>query len=547
DAGLAAGWMDGRMFDRSILVPFCYQSAASGIHDLAQHEIFWYKRTFECPETFPGKRVFLHFGAVDYEATVWVNGVQEGSHLGGHVPFHMDITRCLQAGENTLAVRVVDRFECVQPRGKQAWLPEPDRCWYTATSGIWQTVWLEATGPVSLERIRFTPDIDHRRVAVEIELDRFESGLTAELRIGFQGKPVLDLRSDIASRIFTLTLDLPATDRMTDIHYWSPEHPWLYDADIVLSADGWVVDHVGSYFGMRKISVQGDLVLLNNRPYVQKLVLDQGYWPDTLLTPPSDEAIRLDIEMTKKLGFNGARKHQKIEDPRYYYWADRLGLLVWGEMPGGYAFHTREMENLVREWTDFINRDYNHPCIVAWVPLNESWGVREIYANRSQQAFARSLYHLTKGLDTTRLVSTNDGWEQVESDLCAIHDYVAEGTEFTRRYEDLEAVLRGDAQGRMLYCEGVSYAGQPILMTEYGGIAFARDATSGQWGYFGAVSDEEAFFARYGGITGAIRSMPWIRGYCYTQLTDVMQEVNGLLTADRRPKVDMDRVREINR
>ena len=546
DVGVTEGWMLGKNLGRTIVVPFCYQSAASGIHDLGQHERIWYRRSFECPASFAGRRVLLHFGAVDYEAAVWVNGIQAGSHRGGHVPFHLDITRLLKEGENELCLRVADSFDIAQPRGKQAWLPAADSIWYTATSGIWQTVWLEATGPVALETVHLTPDIDAHQVKVEIEVDSFVPGLSVDLQLQFGGATVATMSVSLPSRISTHILGIPSTQRKTGMYLWSPEHPNLYDLDLALLRDGQIMDQVGCYFGMRKISVQGDLVLLNNRPYIQKLVLDQGYWPDTLLTPPSDEAIRLDIELTKKMGFNGVRKHQKIEDPRFCYWADKLGLIMWGEMPCGHNFHGRDLLNLLQEWTEFIRRDYNHPCIVAWVPLNESWGVADIYSNKEQQAFARSLYYLTRALDPSRLTDTNDGWEQVESDLCTIHDYEAKGENFTRNYQDLDAVLRGKAQGKMVYCDSVAYAGQPILITEYGGIAFKSTTGAGNWGYFGAVSDEEEFFARYSGITAAIRAMPWNRGYCYTQLTDVMQEVNGLLTADRRPKADLERIRQIN-
>jgi beta-galactosidase/beta-glucuronidase len=263
------------------------------------------------------------------------------------------------------------------------------------------------------------------------------------------------------------------------------------------------------------------------------------------LTAPSDEAIRFDIEMTKNMGFNGARKHQKFEDPRYYYWADKLGLLLWGEMPSAYNFNAEEIENMTSEWVDFINRDYNHPSIVTWVPLNESWGVRSIYIDKNQQNFAKGLYYLTKGLDSTRLVSTNDGWELVDADICAIHDYVAQGEDLYKAYSDKEKLLSGEKRGRPLYAQGTKYDGQPVLLTEYGGIAFISNEKE-NWGYGGGVKDETTFFERYSGLTEAIRSLPYMRGYCYTQLTDVMQEINGLMTADRKLKVNIDKVRVVN-
>ncbi len=562
--GEKESWYTGREFSRKILVPFCFQSEMSGIHDTGLHEIMWYKRSFTLPEDFDGKRILLNFGAVDYDAKVWVNGIYVGAHKGGNVSFKMDITRALQKNENLIVIRVEDRYDTVQPRGKQYWKETPDRCWYTSTSGIWQTVWLEAVGSLYIDRIRLTPDIDRKTVLAEVFLDKDPGTMEMEIAVSFQASQRLKqgffgrylsedesgcrtrkFKFNINARIVRFTLDIKEIDDIDEIHLWSPEQPNLYNIEFCIREDRNIVDQVKSYFGMRKISVQGDQVFLNNKPYYQKLILDQGYWSESLLTPPSDEAIRFDVEMTKKMGFNGARKHQKIEDPRYYYWADRLGLLVWGEMPSAYNFNVEEVENVTKEWMEFIARDYNHPCIVTWVPLNESWGVRSIYTNKDQQDFGRSLYYLAKSLDTTRLISTNDGWEIVDADICGIHDYTAWGEKFNRAYAEKDKLLGGEKEGRPLFAEGSKYEGQPVLLTEYGGIAFVCE-DGGKWGYGDGVKDEESFFERYASITNAIRSTPYIRGYCYTQLTDVMQEVNGLLTVDRKLKVSLEKIREIN-
>lgn len=543
--GEKESWYKNRNFTGKIIVPFCYQSVLSDINNQDFHEYMWYKRSFKLPEDFWGKRIFLNFGAVDYYAKVWVNGELAGTHKGGYVPFKFDITKFLTNGINSVVVKAEDRYECVQPRGKQYWKHKPDRCWYTPTSGIWQTVWLETTGKVAIDRIKLTPDIDRRNVLVEIFLDSYVYEVELSLKICYDERIVSNIKTVLYERISKVTVDLREEDFIDEVHYWTPEHPNLYDVELKLEKDSVVFDTVKSYFGMRKISVKGDQIMLNNRPYYQRLVLDQGYWKDSLLTPPSDEAIRFDIEMSKKFGFNGARKHQKIEDPRYYYWADKLGLLVWGEMPSAYYFNDEEVENLTCEWIEFIKRDYNHPCIVTWVPLNESWGVRNIYINKHQQSFARSLYYIAKALDNTRLISVNDGWEQIDGDICCIHDYIAWGNDFVKRYSNIEKVLESDPSWRMLYCEGSRYNGQPILITEYGGIAF-KDKSSESWGYNDMVKDKKSFFERYSSITSAIRNMPIIRGYCYTQLTDVQQEVNGLMTEDRKVKVSVEHVSRIN-
>ena len=539
-------WYKGKALSNTILVPFCYQSSSSGIQDKDLHEYMWYQREFELPDIFEGKRILLNFGAVDYLAKVWINGEMAGWHKGGNVPFKLEITRFLKTGRNLLVVKAEDKYECVQPRGKQYWKDKPDRCWYTPTSGIWQTVWLEAVGEKYIDKIRITPDIDKKCVMMEMHLDQSPVQAEIMVTVNYKGEEKKKLTVGVKNRIFRLTLDLREEDYIDEIHYWKPESPSLYDVTFILKTNGLVYDTVQSYFGMRKISVKGDQILLNNRPYYQKLVLDQGYWPDSLLTPPSDEAIRYDVEMTKKMGFNGARKHQKVEDPRYYYWADKLGLLVWGEMPSAYDFNTEEIRNMTDEILEFVDRDYNHPCIITWVTLNESWGVRNIITDNNQQNFARSLYYLVKAIDGTRLISSNDGWEQVEADICAIHDYEAWSKEFHPKYEDKAVLMESSVNNwRMLYANGIKYNGQPILITEYGGIAFMTE-NSEDWGYNGAVENEGQFFNRYADITGAIRKLPYVKGYCYTQLTDVMQEVNGLMTAERKLKADLDRIRKIN-
>jgi beta-galactosidase/beta-glucuronidase len=546
EIGEVEKWYDGKDFSKIITVPFCFQCEASGIQDKSLHEVMWYKRSFNIPQNFSGKRVFLNFGAVDYFAKVWINGNLIGTHKGGYSPFKFDITNFLQAKTNFIVVKVEDRYDTVQPRGKQFWKEKVDRCWYTATSGIWQTVWLEATGEVAFDRIRIIPDIDKRCATAEIHLDRVPSSSRIKLALSYNGKKIKDYEFSLDKRITKFTMDIKEEDEIDECHYWSPQCPNLYHTEFTLLKDNVVLDKIKTYFGMRKISVKGDMILLNNKPLYQKLILDQGYWPESLITPPSDKAIKYDIEMTKKMGFNGARKHQKIEDPRYYYWADRLGLLVWGEVPSAYNFNSEEIENITTEFLDFINRDFNHPCIINWVPLNESWGVRNILEDTNQQNFGRALYYMAKAADSTRLVSTNDGWEQVTSDINAIHDYVARGEALEKKYADKDILFEGSVDWRMLYAGAEKYKGQPVLITEYGGIAFTNHTNGEGWGYGYAVKDEEDFFERYEGLLKAIKNTPYIRGYCYTQLTDVLQEVNGLMTPDRKMKVDIERVRNAN-
>ena len=377
---------------RKILVPFAWQSTLSGIADEENHPIGWYERSFTIPVEYEGKRIFIHFGAVDYKAEVWVNGLFVGEHEGGYTPFSFDITGLVQAvgRENILTVKVVDRTDPAQPRGKQAWTENPDRCWYVPSSGIWQSVWIEAVGKIAIERFFITPDIDRRLIDIELELDGLVSDLILETTIFFQGIQVVSHSTQLDSNRCRVVLPVREADYVDEIHHWTPENPWLYDIVFTLFESDSQLDRIQSYFAMRSIRSSGGRIWLNNRPLYQRLVLDQGYWKESLLTATDDQAFVCDITMIKKLGFNGVRMHQKIEDPRFYYWADKLGLLVWAELPSAYEFCRYEIENLNRDFLHFLSRDYNHPSIIIWVPFNESWGIRNVMTDARQQAVVKA-------------------------------------------------------------------------------------------------------------------------------------------------------------
>lgn len=557
DQGLVQRWYTpGHAFDQRITVPFAYQTQMSGIGPTDEiHPVVWYRRAFTIPAEMAGQRILLRFGAVDFEAAVYINGELAGTHRGGYTPFSLDITCFLKDGENDLCVRAADDPDCAQPRGKQYWQRGLMGCWYTPVTGIWQTVYLEAVGAVALDRVHITPDFDSHLCTVDLELDRIPSApVEIEIALSVEGRPLRTLRLDTQSRRTSVPIDLIILGSLEPMHAWTPEHPTLYDVDVRVRREGRQLDHVHTYFGMRKVEVREGKVYLNNCPLYQRLVLDQGYWPDSLITPPSDEAIQEDIRMALAFGYNGARKHQKLEDPRYYYWADKMGLLVWGELPSLYEFCDASIHHLYETLSGFIDRDFNHPSIITWVPLNESWGVRQIYTDRRQQALARLLYQAAKALDGTRMVSVNDGWEQVETDICALHDYAADGVVLARHFASRQEVEKHACDWRPCYAQGVTPTGkEAFLVTEYGGIAFSHIGLQGDaggmesWGYHDKVSTQEEFFARFQSVTDAIRQIPYCQGYCYTQLTDVMQEVNGLLTPDRQPKVDVKRFAGLNR
>ncbi len=502
-------------FDRQIVVPFCAESELSGVHELPG-DVVWYRRRFDAPAA---DRLLLHFGAVDYRATVWVNDVEVARHEGGHVPFTADITDMSRARDNHLVVRAEDPLtDKTIPRGKQYWGPKPEGIFYTPTTGIWQSAWLEPLPKRHITGLRVNPDLAQGAVAFEVG---GEGGVELVARLDGE---VVGTWSGPAG---------PGRMRLDAIAPWSPESPRLYDLEVRLLGPGPAeTDRVETYFGMRQIETRDGMFLLNGEPYVQRLVLDQGYFPDGLMTAARDEELRRDIELAKAFGFNGARKHQKAEDPRWLYWADRLGFLVWSEMPSFHEHSPEAERRLAAEWSELVRRDRDHPSIVAWVVANESFGLDQIDpAVRAR--YLDELYHRTHALDGTRPVISNDGWEHTLSDLCTIHDYSAPA-ELARRYRNLEAALDGGAGGHATYGPGYGYHGEPVMVSEFGGL---RIAGPGGWGWL-EVPDGDAFVGVYGALIDGLMDAGPVVGFCYTQLADVEQEQNGLLTARRVPKVD---------
>ena len=543
NAGLDEGWAEGkRAFGRTITVPFCFESRASGIGDPSFHPWIWYRRTVTVPAGWQGRRILLNFGAVDYRAMVWVNGRLAGRHEGGNTPFGFDVTPLLEQGENVITVRAEDPpTDRSIPRGKQYWQVESAGIFYTRTSGIWQTVWLEAAGSSYLLPPRVRTSLDGT-VRVDARIARPVPGLelTATVRqkdqvVATGSGPVADGRAAVAVAI-------------REPRLWSPGSPNLYDVVYELKAAGKTIDRASSYLGIRTVGVRQGRVTLNQDPTYLRLVLDQGYWPDTLLTPPSDEAIQFDIRVTKEMGFNGARKHQKVEDPRFIYWADRMGFLVSGEMANAYTYDEDYAARFTREWIEAVERDVNNPSVVIWAPVNESWGTPDLSDPR-QQAHLKALYSLTHSLDGTRPVIDNEGWEHTDqTDLFAIHDYARTGDLLLEKYKEVGKPGAGVPDNALpALAPGCRYNGSPVYLSEFGGIAFippGHDVPKQAWGYSGVEKTPEAALARMRGLYEAIARLPFA-GLCYTQLTDVEQEVNGLMTYDRKPKFDAKAVREI--
>lgn len=532
--------------NRTIQVPFAFQSRLSGIEDPSFHDVVWYRRSFEVPEHWSRQRIILHFGAVDYEAKVWVNGQLVAVHTGGHTPFQADITPSLVAGSNVIMLRAEDFSRDVTlPRGKQYWLEQSEAIFYTRTTGIWQSVWLEPLSAVHLTKVRMTPDIDRNEIRIRTFVSGFkaEDPLTLRVTVTYSGEVVAEDQYTVKSAEQHRTIGLgDFTDHGLG-RLWSPEHPNLYDIRFRLFREEHLLDEAAGYFGMRKVSIKDGRLCLNNRPYYQRLVLDQGYFPDGILTAPSDEALRRDIELTKEMGFNGVRKHQKTEDPRFLYWCDKLGLAVWSEAANAYDYSEVYVRRFTQEWLEIIERDYNHPSIITWVPLNESWGVPNVQIDTRQQQHGLAMYHLTKSLDEMRPVVYNDGWEHMTTDLVTIHDYESRQEVLETRYASAQSTVSAMPANRSLFVGGASYQGQPILISEFGGIAFKKSEWEG-WGYSGAENEED-FLAKLKAVVGPMFTSPVIQGYCYTQLTDVEQEINGLLTYDRTPKAPLEAIRSI--
>lgn len=541
-------------FDQTIMVPFAPESKLSGIGDTGFHPVVWYRRSFTVPEAMQNRRILLHFGAVDYACRVWVNDSFVTSHTGGQSSFSVDITHAVRfTGENTVVVRAQDAPQALdQMRGKQFWEEASRGIFYTRTTGIWQSVWLEAVDEVHLEQVRITPLYDEKSVRFDYQLSCGEQHgpLALQIAISLQGRPVLSatLQPESLCGSATFVLDRGAKVwNFTEELSWSPEHPRLLDVEFRVWEDGCCRDVVRSYFGMRKVSIENGVFLLNNRPHFQKLVLDQGYWPDALMTAPTDEAFISDLQMIKEMGFNGLRMHQKAEDPRFYYHADRLGLLVWAEIGSAYLYSPDYAQQFYKEWSDCVLRDYNHPCIIVWTPLNESWGVQEIDTDPMQQAHSRAAYYITKSLDATRLVIDNDGWEHTFGDLLTIHDYESDASVWQTRYATLDAVLAMRPGGRSLFASGHEYHGQPIIVSEYGGIRLVTGTAENAraWGY-SSERDPKAYAAHIARLNAQLLQSPLVQGYCYTQLCDVETEQNGLLTYDRQPKVPLSLIAAAN-
>ena len=539
----------------SIQVPFSYETKVSGIGLEEPHSVVWYQRVFEVDrEKLENHKYVIHFEGSDYLTKVWINGQYAGMHRGGYSRFSFDITSLVSDGLNSITVEVEDYLDMQQTRGKQRWSDESFHCWYIQTTGIWKSVWTEYVPDICLDTVKMTPNISKEALEITYEIcaskEQLKRGIDVETIITFGDIVINKLVLNLTERIKTIMIDISHIEKGPEwgVKTWSPAKPNLYDIQFKIYYNGVKMDEVNSYFAMREISIDGTQILLNGEPLYQRLVLDQGYWRDSHLTPPNEEALIEDIDKLQQMGYNGVRKHQKLEDERFLYWCDVKGMLLWSEMGAAYKYTDESLAEFVKEWIEIVKQNYNHPCIITWTPMNESWGVPKIRTNKSQQHFAEAVYHITKALDPMRPVVTNDGWEHVCTDILTIHEYDPCGEDVRKRYtEHLDEILSNKiypTTKKPLFSDGYSYDGQPIIISEYGGIAFEKGESG--WGYGGKVTTEEAFLERFENVTMAMKAIKGCCGYCYTQVTDIQQEVNGLMDIDRNFKVNPERIREIN-
>jgi beta-galactosidase/beta-glucuronidase len=552
DSGRQRG-LHERELAEQILVPFCPEAPLSGIGVTDRLPSVWYRRQVLIPSEWSGQSILLNFQAVDYEATVWVNETEVGRHKGGFTPFSCDVTRAAEPGEMaTIVVRARDPWWEPQPRGKQAREVNPHGALYGRTTGIWQSVWLEPAGHPWLKRPRLTPDIGAGVIRLEQGLSRPEPGLVLAVRLS-------DNRGEIASFSRRLTGELVTSadlvippDRR---RLWSPVDPYLYPIEIELrQADDQLVDRASTYAGLRSVGISGNRLLLNNETVFQRLVLDQGFYPEGVLTAPDDAALVRDIELARAAGFNGARLHQKVFEERFLFHADRLGYLVWGEFAdwgcsgfGPSDDHQQPGPDYLTQWLEVLERDYSHPAIVGWCPLNET-AQRISDRIRRLDDVTRGLFLATKLADRTRPVIDASGYSHrvPEADVYDSHDYEQDPQVFGQKHEGLVSG-RPFVNTQSGHEISVPYARQPYLVSEFGGTWWSRDDAphESSWGYGQRPRSVEEFFGRFRDLCTSLLDNRGLAGYCYTQLTDVYQERNGIVDFDREPKLDLERLRKV--
>jgi len=524
-------------FANDITVPFCPESKLSGVEHKDFIDYMWYQRTISIPSQWAGKKIFLNFGAVDYCSEIYIDGRFVARHFGSGSSFAVDLTHYVTPGKShNLIVYVKDELRSgKQTGGKQCFNFYSSGCSYTRVTGIWQTVWLEAVAPNGLKSVYACPDIDQHQLVIHPQFYQ-ESDGNMEVTL-LDGKNVVAKKTVKCCNATTIILPVK------NMKLWSPESPFLYDIIYkVMDANNKVIDEVKSYAGMRKVHTANGLFYLNNKPYFQRLVLDQGFYPDGVWTAPSDADLKQDIELSKAAGFNGARLHQKSFEERYYYWADKLGYITWGESASWGLDVNDELaaRNFIGEWSELVVRDRNHPSLVVWTPFNETWDAQP----GTYVRLMTDVYHITKAIDPTRPINDASGDGHVITDIWSVHNYEGDHDKLIEQlsFKEGKEPYRNQPEKDFLS----KYDGQPYILDEFGGIPWmSEEDRKNSWGYGGIPADHEAFYKRLEREVDAIKELKNVCGFCYTQITDVEQEKNGVYYYNRSPKHDMKRIKAI--
>mgnify|MGYP000602314799 CR=1 FL=1 len=521
---------EAKSFNNTITVPFCPESKLSGVSYTDFINQMWYQRSLSIPAEWQGKKILLNFGAVDYFAEIFIDGEFVGNHCGGSSSFSIDLTRSVKPGQtHNLVVFVIDDIRSgAQAVGKQSPQVSSFACFYTRVTGIWQTVWLEAVSPYGLKAVETRPDIDGEQLFITPEFYQSSNDKTMEIILS-------DGNRQVAQKTVKCINGSNLVIPIKKMKLWSPEDPFLYDITYRIKDEkGKVIDEVKSYTGMRKVHTSNGMIYLNNEPYFQRLVLNQGYYPDGIWTAPSDEALKNDILLCKAAGFNGARLHQKVFEERFHYWADKLGFITWGESPNWGMNIKNEVasRNFLSEWAEVITRDRNHPSIITWVPFNQPLEDALTLLTGTMMRLCIGTYQLTKAIDPSRPVNGIAGDVHFMSDIWSIRNYESDAMRFAQHLKP---------NNRMAF-----YNNQPFFIGEFGGILWTESTKrDNSWGYGGMLTNEEGFYERLEGLIQTIASSPDVTGFCYTQLTDIDLEKNGIYYYDRRPKLDMQRIKTI--
>lgn len=545
--GKTANWKNRKKWLKKIRVPFCVESKLSEVESKLPPAVLWYRHTFDAPASFTeGKTVLLNFGAVDYEAHVWLNGNKLGNHTGGYTPFKFDITPHLKPTDNNLVVRVRDSIDPAIPRGKQSFLGIPFLIFYTTVTGIWQSVYLETTGSAYIDSVKIETDPDNGEICARCDINGSDGKYLLKCSVETPDGEKIN-HSEKFSITSGPTHQVPLSLTIKDHALWSPDSPALYKMAITVETkSGTLLDSVQTYFAFRKIEINNGVIKLNGKRFYQKLLLNQGYFQEGHYTPGNWDVFRTDIEQAKEMGFNGVRMHMKIENPKFLFHADALGFVVWEEMPAAFLWSNKMRDALRKQLTEAVARDHAHPCIITWLLFCESWGVNNLIFSESPRNFVKEMVSMVKALDPTRPVVDNSGFEHVDTDILDIHHYLGTAEKARAFYEALRdpenmnfsmvnVIKRFQPADEPAspYAPDSQYSGEPIIISEYGGFGFYK-------------TEDKPLIENFEEYTLDIAKTDFIQGYCYTQQYDTEQEQNGLLNFDRSEKVSIKDIRRVN-